>query len=81
VAAHDRQSVRALKHLQWHGLDRFATADRVVDDRVITCEVAADGVIPLPIGTRGEMHLTHLLHMRDGKSAPEIGITGPPHAV
>ena len=81
VAAHDRQIFRAIKNIQWHGLDRFATEDRVVDDRVITCEVAADGVIPLPIGTRGELRLTHLVHMRDEKIAQEIGITGPPHAV
>ena len=43
--------------------------------------MAADGVIPLPIGTRGEMRLTPLVHMRDEKIAQEIGITGPPHAV
>jgi len=81
VAASDRQMFRAIKNVRWHGLDRFATEDRVVDDRVVSCEVATEGFIPLPIGTRGEMRLTHLSHMRDGKMAQAIGIEGPPHAV
>jgi ketosteroid isomerase-like protein len=81
VAANYRQIFRTIKNVQWHGLDRFATEDQVVDDSVITFEVAAEGFIPLPIGTRGEMRLTHLFHMRDGKIAEEIGIEGPPHAV
>jgi hypothetical protein len=81
VAANDRQIFRTIKNIQWQCLDRFATADRVVDDRVLTCEVAADGMIPLPIRTRAEMRLTHLFHMREGKMTQEIGIEGPPHAV
>jgi len=81
VAAKYRQIFRTIKHIQWHGLDRFATEDRVVDNRVVSFEVATEGLIPLPIGTRGEMRLTHLFHMRDGKMAQEIGIEGPPHAV
>jgi SnoaL-like domain len=81
VAANDRQIFRMLKHIQWRGLDRFATEDRVVDDRVLTVEGAAEGLIPLPIGTRGEMRLTHRFHRRDGKMAQEIGIEGPPPAV
>jgi hypothetical protein len=63
VAANYRQIFRTIKNIQWHCLDRFATADRVVDDSVITFEVAAEGFIPLPIGTRGEMRLTHLFHI------------------
>jgi len=81
VAAKYRQIFRTIKHIQWHGLDRFATEDRVVDDRVISVEVATEGLIPLPIGTRGEMRLTHLFHLRDGKITQAIGIEGPPHAV
>ena len=81
VAAKYRQMFRVFKNVRWHCLDRFATEDRVVDDRVITFEVAAKGLIPLPIGTRGEMRLTHLFHMRDGKMAQAIGLEGPPHAV
>ena len=62
VAARYRQMFRAIKYVRWHGLDRFATEDRVVDDRVVSVEVATEGCIPLPIGTRGEMRLTHLFY-------------------
>ena len=81
VAANYREIFRTLTNVQWQCLDRFATEDRVVDDSVITFEVAAEGFIPLPIGTRGERRLTPRLHRREGTMAQEIGITGPAHAV
>jgi hypothetical protein len=31
VAASDRQLFRAINNVRWHGLDRFATEDRVVE--------------------------------------------------
>jgi ketosteroid isomerase-like protein len=80
VAANYRQMFGAIKNVRWRCLDRFATEDRVVDDSVVSFEVAAEGFIPLPVGTRGEMRLTHIFHMRDGKIAQEIGIEGPPRA-
>ena len=58
-----------------------ATEDRVVDDSVITFEIAAEGFMPLPLGTHCEMRLTHIFEMRDGKIAKEIGIEGPPRAL
>jgi SnoaL-like domain len=81
VAASNRQRFRAITNVRWHGLDRFATEVRVVDDRVVSFERATAGFIPLPSGTRGAMRLTHRFHMRDGKIAQEIGIKWPPHAV
>ena len=81
VADNYRQIFRTIKNIQWHCLDRFATEDRVVDDSVITFEVGAEGFIPLPVGTRCEMRLTHIFEMRDGKIAKEIGIEGPPRAL
>ena len=81
VAARYRQMFRVINNVRWHGLDRFAAEDRVVDDHVVSVEVASEGFIPLPIGTRGEMRLTHLVHMRDGKMAQAIGLEGPPYAV
>jgi ketosteroid isomerase-like protein len=78
VADNYRQIFRTIKNIQWHCLDRFATEDRVVDDSVITFEVAAEGFIPLPVGTCCEMRLTHIFRMRNGKIAQEIGIEGPP---
>ena len=81
VAANYREIFSVLKDVEFHTLDRFATEDRVVDDSIITFEVARDGFIPLPLGTKGEMRLTHIFEMRDGKISKEIGIEGPPEAV
>jgi ketosteroid isomerase-like protein len=81
VADNYRQIFRAIKHMEWRCLDRFATEDRVVDDSLVAFEVATEGFIPLPVGTRCEMRLTHIFHMRDGKIAKEIGIEGPPRAL
>ena len=81
VADNYRQIFRTIKNAQWRCLDRFATEDRVVDDSVISFEVGAEGFMPLPVGTRCEMRLTHIFEMRDGKIAKEIGIEGPPRAL
>ena len=80
VAANYREIFSVLQDVEFHTLDRFATEDRVVDDSIVTFEVARDGFIPLPLGTKGEMRLTHIFEMRDGKISKEIGIEGPPRA-
>ena len=80
VAANYREIFSVLKDVEFHILDRFATEDRVVDDSVVTFVVAREGFIPLPSGTKGEMRLTHIFEMRDGKISKEIGIEGPPKA-
>ena len=80
VAANYREIFSVLKDVEFHTLDRFATEDRVVDDSIVTIEVARDGFIPLPLGTKGEMRLTHIFEMRDGKISKEIGIEGPAKA-
>ncbi len=80
VAANYREIFSVLKDVEFHTMDRFATEDRVVDDSVVTFVVARDGFIPLPLGTKGEMRLTHIFEMRDGKISKEIGIEGPPKA-
>ncbi len=72
VADNYHQIFRTIKNVQWRCLDRFATEDRVVDDSVLTFEVAAEGFMPLPVGTRCEMRLTHIFEMRDGKISKEI---------
>ena len=69
-----------MKDVEFQTLDRFATEDRVVDDSVVTFVVAREGFIPLPLGTKGEMRLTHIFEMRNGKISKEIGIEGPPKA-
>ena len=78
VAANYREMFSVLKDVEFHTLDRFATEDRVVDDCIITFEVTRDGFMPLSVGTKGEMRLTHIFEMREGKISKEIGIEGPP---
>ena len=67
-----------LSHVEFHTKDRFSTDDRVVDDSVVTFQVAKKGFVPIPVGTKCEMRLTHIFEMRDGKISKEIGIEGPP---
>ena len=80
VAANYREIFSVLKNVEFHTKDRFATEDRVVDDSVVTFEVAKEGFVPFPLGTKCEMRLTHIFEMRDGKISKEIGIEGPPRA-
>ena len=80
VAVNYREIFSVLTNLDFHTMDRFATQDRVVDDSIVTFEVAKEGFVPFPVGTRCEMRLTHIFEMRDGKISKEIGIEGPPKA-
>ena len=80
VAANYREIFSVLTNVEFHTKDRFATEDRVVDDSVVTFEVAKEGFVPFPVGTKCEMRLTHIFEMRDGKISKEIGIEGPPRA-
>ena len=80
VAENYREIFSVINEVEFHNLDRFATEDRVVDDSIVTFVVAREGFIPLPLGARGEMRLTHIFEMRDGKISKEIGIEGPPRA-
>lgn len=49
-------------------LERFATADRVVDDMKVRLRLTGPGVAraPVPIGSRAEIRLVHHFSMRDG---------------
>ena len=81
VAANYRDIFSVLKNVEFHTKDRFATEDRVVDDSIVSFEVAREGFVPFPVGTKCEMRLTHIFEMRDGKISKEIGIEGPPRAI
>lgn len=81
VAANYREIFSVLTKVEFHTKDRFATEDRVVDDSIVTFEVAKEGFVPFPVGTKCEMRLTHIFEMRDGKISKEIGIEGPPRAL
>lgn len=54
-------------------LDRFATVDRVVDECLVRLRITGEGVTnaPVPIGSRAELRLLHVFHMRDGRIARE----------
>jgi ketosteroid isomerase-like protein len=51
--------------------ERFATADRVIDDSICTFEVAGDGIWPYPVGTQVFMRIVHIFDIRDGKISKE----------
>lgn len=59
-------------------IDRFATVDRVVDECRVTLRVTGDGLVnaPVPVGSRAELHLLHVFHMRAGLIAREVVFEG-----
>ena len=61
-----------MRNVSFQPLQRFATEDRVVDDCIITFEVAKDGYFHFPAGSKVKMRLVHIFEMRDGKIAREI---------
>lgn len=67
-----RQLWASMRNVNFQPLQRFATEDRVVDDSIVTFEVAKDGYWHFPVGSKVEMRLVHIFEMRDGKIAREI---------
>jgi ketosteroid isomerase-like protein len=72
VGRNYRQLWASMRNVNFQPLQRFATEDRVVDDSIVTFEVAKDGYWHFPIGSNVEMRLVHIFEMRDGKIAREI---------
>jgi ketosteroid isomerase-like protein len=72
AAENYRRLFASMRNVQFTFLQRFATADRVVDDSLVTFEVAQDGYWHFPLGSRVEMRLVHIFEMRDGKIAREL---------
>jgi ketosteroid isomerase-like protein len=72
AAENYRQLFASMRNVQFTFLQRFATADRVVDDSLVTFEVARDGYWHFPLGSRVEMRLVHIFEMRDGQIAREL---------
>lgn len=62
----------SMKNVEFQPLQRFATEDRVVDDCIVTFDVAKDGYWQYPVGSHVEMRLVHIFEMRDGRIAREI---------
>ena len=72
VAENYRALFASMRDVKFQFLQRFATEDRVVDDSIVTFEVAKDGYWHFPLGARIEMRLVHIFEMRDGKIAREL---------
>ena len=72
VARNYRELFASMRDVQFQPLGRFATEDRVVDDCVVTFEVASAGYWHFPAGSRVEMRLVHIFEMREGKICREI---------
>jgi len=67
-----RELFASMRDVKFTFLQRFATEDRVVDDSLVTFEVARDGYWHFPAGSRIEMRLVHIFEMRDGKISREL---------
>ena len=79
VAENYRRIFAGLADLTVESHERFATADRVVDDstvRFIRRGAANDSATPT--GARVEMRLLHVFHVRDGRIARELVFDAPP---
>jgi ketosteroid isomerase-like protein len=72
AAENYRQLFASMRDVKFTFLQRFATEDRVVDDSLVTFEVAQDGYWHFPLGSKVEMRLVHIFEMRDGKIAREL---------
>ena len=73
VAESYRELFASMRDVRFQPLQRFATEDRVVDDSVVTFEVAKDGYWPhFSAGQKITMRLVHIFEMRDGKISKEI---------
>jgi ketosteroid isomerase-like protein len=72
VARNYRALFASMRDIEFRFLQRFATDDRVVDDSIVTFEVAQDGYWHFPAGTKVEMRLVHIFEMRDGKISREL---------
>ena len=81
VAAAYVELFSALSNYDFHSNDRFATEDRVVDDSIFTFEIAKEGVMPLPVGTKAKMRLVHIFEMREGKVSKELVMESPPQSI
>ena len=63
----------SMRDVKFEFLQRFATEDRVVDDSIVTFEVAKDGYWQhFPLGSKIRMRLVHIFEMRDGKISREL---------
>ena len=72
VAKNYRELFASMRDVKFRFLQRFANEDRVVDDSIVTFQVAKDGYWHFPLGSKVEMRLVHIFEMRDAKISKEI---------
>jgi len=72
VAKNYRELFASMRNVRFQLLQRFATEDRVVDDSMVTFEIAQAGYWPWPVGAKIEMRLVHIFEMRDEKISREL---------
>ena len=74
IEANYRRMFASMVEIELEPLDRFATRERVVDDMMVRFRLVGDGMVNAPVapGTRVELRLVHVFHMRDGRIAREI---------
>jgi ketosteroid isomerase-like protein len=72
TAKNYRELFASMRNVKFKFLQRFATEDRVVDDSIVTFEVAKDGYWHFPVRSKIEMRLVHIFEMRAGKIAREL---------
>jgi ketosteroid isomerase-like protein len=72
AAKNYRELFASMRNVKFQFLQRFATEDRVVDDSIVTFEVAKDEYWRFPVGSKIEMRLVHIFEMRDGKISREL---------
>ena len=72
VAKNYRELFASMRNVRFQFLQLFATEDRVVDDSIVTFEIARVGYWPWPLDAKIEMRLVHIFEMRDGRIAREL---------
>jgi ketosteroid isomerase-like protein len=72
VAKNYLELFASMRDVRFQFLQRFATEDRVVDDSIVTFEIARAGFWPWPVDAKIEMRLVHIFEMRDAKISREL---------
>jgi ketosteroid isomerase-like protein len=76
VAARYRSMWACMREVEFQNLRRFASEDKVVDESVLTCTIAKDGLVPVPPGQRVRFDLLHVFDLRGGKISRELVFLG-----
>jgi ketosteroid isomerase-like protein len=76
VADRYRSMWACMKDVEFQNRRRFGVDDKVVDESVLTCRIAKDGLVPVPIGQRVRFDLLHVFDLREGKISRELVYLG-----